>query len=76
MLVRTGVTTSINGEDNFFSIIRLGDLNNNDQLTFQTSDFVTTDQRVWRVNNVPEPACIVLLVAGVLGISGKRERVD
>ncbi len=76
LLVRTGVTTSINGEDNFFSIIRLGDLNNNDQLTFQTSDFVTTDQRIWRVNNVPEPACIVLLVAGVLGISAKRERVD
>lgn len=62
LLVRTGVTTNINGEDNFFSIIRLGDLNNNDQLTFQTSDFLTTDQRVWRVNHVPEPMSITLLL--------------
>ncbi len=62
-LVRTGKTININGTDNFFSIVRLGDLNHQDQLTFQTSDFNTTDQIVWRVNNVPEPGSMALLLA-------------
>jgi len=60
-LVRTGKTININGDDNFFSIVRLGDLNHQDQLTFQTSDFNTTDQIVWRVNNIPEPGSVALL---------------
>ena len=30
LLVRTGVNTSINGQNNFFSVIRLGDLNDQD----------------------------------------------
>jgi len=64
-LVRTGKTININGEDNFFSILRLGDLNHQNQLTFQTSDFITTDQRVWRVNNVPEPTSFTLLLGAV-----------
>lgn len=62
LLVRTGVNTVINGQNNFFSVIRMGDLNHQDQLTFQTSDFNTTDQIVWRVNNVPEPGTLLLLL--------------
>lgn len=50
LLIRTGVTTNINGEDNFFSIIRLGDLNGQNQLVVQTSDFKTADQIIWRID--------------------------
>lgn len=71
-LVRTGKTININGEDNFFSIVRLGDLNHQDQITFQTSDFITTDQRVWRVNNVPEPTSGMLMA--ILGMYTLRRR--
>ncbi len=72
LLVRTGVNTVINGQNNFFSLIRLGDLNHQDQITFQTSDFNTTDQRVWRVNNVPEPASGMLMA--MLGMYTLRRR--
>ncbi len=72
-LVRTGKTININGSDNFFSIVRLGDLNHQDQLTFQTSDFNTTDQIVWRVNNVPEPGALVLMM-GLAGAQVIRRR--
>jgi hypothetical protein len=71
-LVLTGKTISINAENNFFSVIRLGDLNNQNQLTFQTSDFLTTDQRVWRVSNVPEPASIMLTLTVVAATLSRR----
>ncbi len=72
LLIRTGVDTVINGQNNFFSIIRLGDLNHQDQLTFQTSDFNTTDQIVWRVNNVPEPGSISLLLIASAGFLARK----
>lgn len=72
LLVRTGVNTVINGQNNFFSVIRLGDLNHQDQLTFQTSDFNTTDQIVWRVNNVPEPGTVSLFLMGAAGFLSRK----
>jgi hypothetical protein len=36
------------GQNHFFSIVRLGGLNNAGQVAFQTSDFRTTDQQIWR----------------------------
>ena len=72
-LVRTGKTININGNDNFFSVVRLGDLNHQDQLTFQTSDFNTTDQIVWRANNVPEPGSVLMLM-GLAGAYLSRGR--
>jgi hypothetical protein len=72
LLVRTGVNTEINGQNNFFSIIRMGDLNHQDQLTFQTSDFNTTDQIVWRVNNVPEPGAAALFGIAVMCMIRRR----
>lgn len=74
LLVRTGVDTLINGQNNFFSVIRLGDLNHQDQLTIQTSDFNTTDQIVWRVNNVPEPGSISLLLFVTVGLHARKRR--
>jgi len=72
MIARTGVDTTINGEDHFFSIVRLGQLNNSNQLSFQTSDFETTDQIVWRVT-IPAPGAFALLsVAGLA--TGRRRR--
>ena len=35
--------------DQFFSIVRLGGLNNAGQVAIQTSDFRTADQKIWRV---------------------------
>ncbi len=51
------------GEDNLFSVVRLGDLNHQDHLTIQTNDFITTDQRVWRINKSPENASASLMRA-------------
>lgn len=45
----TGADIFIGGVRQFFSIVRLGGLNNAGQVAIQTSDFRTTDQRVWRV---------------------------
>lgn len=45
----TGADIEIGGEVQFFSVVRLGALNNAGQLAIQTSDFRTTDQKVWRV---------------------------
>ncbi len=46
------------------SVIKLGELNNNNQFTLLTSDFISSDRQVWLVT-VPEPATL-----GVLGIAG------
>ncbi len=48
-IVVTGEDVVLGGENHFFSIVRLGGLNNQGQLAFQTSDFRTTDQQIWRV---------------------------
>jgi hypothetical protein len=45
----TGEDITIGGAPQFFSIVRLGALNNANQLALQTSDFNTTDQKIWRV---------------------------
>lgn len=39
-----------NGE--LFSWVRLGDLNNNGQMTMITSDFYSTDRQIWRVDGL------------------------
>lgn len=44
----TGQEMPLANEDHFFSIVRLGGLNNLGQVAFQTSDFRTTDQQIWR----------------------------
>lgn len=45
----TGVDIVIGGATQFFSVVRLGGLNNAHQLAIQTSDFRSTDQKIWRV---------------------------
>jgi hypothetical protein len=45
----TGVNIPVAGINNFFSVVRLGSLNDANQLVIQTSDFLSTDQRIWRV---------------------------
>ena len=45
----TGEDIVIGGAKHFFSIVRLGGLNNAGQVAIQTSDFRTTDQKIWRV---------------------------
>lgn len=45
----TGEDIVIGGVTQFFSIVRLGGLNNAGQVAIQTSDFRTTDQKIWRV---------------------------
>lgn len=45
----TGVDVVIGGVTQFFSVVRLGALNNAHQLAIQTSDFRSTDQKIWRV---------------------------
>lgn len=42
----------IDGRNHFFSFVRLGQLNNANQVSIQTSDYYTTDQIVWRIDNV------------------------
>lgn len=71
VVARTGITTTINGDDNFFSVVRLGQLNNSNELSFQTSDFLTTDQIVWRVT-VPAPGALALLA--IAGFTRRRRR--
>jgi hypothetical protein len=44
-----GENVTIGGVLQFFSIVRLGALNDAHQLVIQTSDFRTTDQKIWRV---------------------------
>lgn len=44
----TGEDVVMAGQNHFFSIVRLGGLNNAGQVAFQTSDFRTTDQQIWR----------------------------
>ncbi len=48
-VMQTGVDLQINGDDYFFSIVRLGEATDGNRFTIQTSDFNTTDQQVWRV---------------------------
>jgi hypothetical protein len=52
----------------FVSFLALGDLNNAAQITFITSDFITTDRQVW-IATLPEPApgliAAALLVASL-----------
>ena len=58
----------------FVSILELGELNNSNQFTFYTSDFISTDRQVW-LATVPEPACgAVLLITGVLAACRPRQR--
>jgi hypothetical protein len=45
----TGEDVTIGGVRYFFSVVRLGGLNDAGQLAIQTSDFRTTDQQIWRV---------------------------
>ena len=45
----SGVDIVIGGATQFFSVVRLGGLNNAHQLAIQTSDFRSTDQKIWRV---------------------------
>jgi VCBS repeat-containing protein len=45
----TGEDVTVGGRSQFFSIVRLGGLNDANQLAIQTSDFRTTDQQIWRV---------------------------
>lgn len=45
----TGEDIVIGGVNQFFSIVRLGGLNNAGQVAIQTSDYRTTDQKIWRV---------------------------
>lgn len=71
VVARTGVDTTINGEDHFFSIVRLGQLNDAGQLSFQTSDFETTDQIVWRVT-IPTPGALAMLM--LAGTARRRRR--
>ena len=44
----TGQDLVLAGQNHFFSIVRLGGLNNAGQVAFQTSDFRSTDQQIWR----------------------------
>jgi hypothetical protein len=44
----TGEDVVMAGQNHFFSIVRLGGLNNAGQVAFQTSDFRSTDQQIWR----------------------------
>ncbi len=44
----TGEDVVLAGQPHFFSIVRLGGLNNAGQVAFQTSDFRSTDQQIWR----------------------------
>ncbi|MFK7896044.1 MAG: PEP-CTERM sorting domain-containing protein [Myxococcota bacterium] len=57
-----------------FSVFYMGELNDANQLVLMTSDFISTDRQVWRVNNVPEPGVSALLGAGLLGVAlfGRR----
>lgn len=58
------------------SALYLGELNNNDQFTMITSDFITTDRRVWVVSmTVPEPGTIGALVMGAAMLLRRRRRV-
>jgi hypothetical protein len=55
------------------SALYLGELNNNEQFTMMTSDFITTDRRVWVVSMmVPEPGAIGVVVMGVAILLGRR----
>lgn len=45
----TGEDVTIGGVRYFFSVVRLGALNDAGQLAIQTSDFRSTDQQIWRV---------------------------
>jgi hypothetical protein len=45
----TGEDITIGGALQFFSVVRLGGLNGANQVAIQTSDFRTTDQKIWRV---------------------------
>lgn len=49
----TGEEVVIGGAAQFFSIVRLGDINSANQLAIQTSDFRSTDQKIWRVQLPP-----------------------
>lgn len=53
------------------SYLALGELNNNNQFSMITSDFVTTDREVWVVT-VPEPGGAALVVASGLMILRRR----
>lgn len=54
------------------SFITLGELNNANQFTFISSDFINTDRRVW-LATVPEPAG-GLAAAGALALLLRRDR--
>jgi hypothetical protein len=48
----TGRLMIIGGQPNFFSVVQLGQLNNHNQVSIQTSDSRTTDQRIWRIDAI------------------------
>lgn len=39
------------------------------EVTFSSSDFLTTDREVWRVSPIPEPGALPMLLAGVAALA-------
>jgi hypothetical protein len=68
LLVKTGQVLE---SGPVLSVIELGDLNNNNQFTFLTSQFGAPGRSVW-VATIPEPTTLGLLAPAIMGLLRRR----